>query len=327
MGVADKLVVVDNRWSGQHGIGRYAAEVLARISVPWTPIDPSGRPSSPVDFIRKSVTVNGRKPDLVYSPGYNGFLRRIPQTITVLDLIHLSSSGSLKYRPYYDLFLKPLLKRNGHVITISETSKKEIERWLGDDRVTVINAGMGRSPEFVPEGPAHVAARPYFIYVGNLRAHKNVDTIMKAMRHVADTDLLVVASDTEGVKSLAAECGVSDRVQTESGISDLRLAELYRGARATLQPSLLEGFGLPALESALCGTPVIFSDQCEAVKEICAGGGISIADALDATEWSVAMNSVADGQKFPAGHVIPEHYSWDSVAATISEVLQERLPR
>ncbi|MGV8883233.1 MAG: glycosyltransferase family 4 protein [Rhodoglobus sp.] len=327
MSAADNLLVVDNRWSGQHGIGRYAAEVLARLSVPWTPIEPSGKPSSPVDFIRKGVTVNGRKPDLIYSPGYNGFLRQVPQTITVLDLIHLSSSGSAKYRPYYDLFLKPLIKRNGHVITISETSKTEIEQWLGDDRVTVINAGMGRSPEFVPAGTAHTADRPYFLYVGNLRAHKNVDTIVKAIKQVPGADLLVVASDSDGVKALAAEHDVSDRVQTVAGISDLRLAELYRGARATLQPSILEGFGLPALESALCGTPVIFSEQCESVKEICAGGGISISGALDASEWSAAMNGVTEGQRFPAGHVVPEHYSWDSVASTISEVLSERLPR
>ena len=322
----EPLLVVDNRWSGQHGIGRYAAEVLSRLSVPWSPIDPSGSPSSPVDFVRKDVKVMGRKPDLIYSPGYNGFLRRVPQTITVLDLIHLSSSGSAKYRPYYDLFLKPLIKRNGHVITISETSKTEIEQWLGDDSVTVVNAGMGRSPEFVPEGQAHAADRPYFLYVGNLRAHKNVTTIVKAMQHVSDVDLLVVASDSDGMNSLAAEHGVSDRVQTASGISDLRLAELYRGARATLQPSLLEGFGLPALESALCGTPVIFSEQCASVKEICAGGGIAIHNALDVPEWAAAMNSITDGQKFPEGHVVPETYSWDAVAGAISTVLRERLP-
>lgn len=327
MSVKDPLLVVDTRRVGQHGIGRYAAEVLPRLSVPWTPMDTSGNPSSALDFLRKDITVGGRKPDLIYSPGYNGFFRRVPQTITVLDLIHISSSGSAKYRPYYDLFLKPLIKRNGHVITISETSKKEIEHWLGDDRVNVINAGMGRSPEFVPEGTVHVAERPYFIYVGNLRAHKNVDTIVKAMVDVADADLLVISSDIEGVSALAAEHGVSDRVQTESGVSDERLADLYRGARATLQPSLLEGFGLPALEGALCGTPVIFSEQCESVKEICAGGGISIHNALDPAEWSAAMNGVAEGQRFPEGHVIAENYSWDSVAATISEVLRARLSR
>lgn len=327
MSAEDPLLVVDTRRIGQHGIGRYAAEILPRLSLPWTAMDTSGNPSSALDFVSKDITIAGRKPDLIYSPGYNGFLRRVPQTITVLDLIHISSSGSAKYRPYYDLFLKPLLKRNGHVITISETSKNEIERWLGDDRVNVINAGMGRSPEFVPEGVAHTTDRPYFVYVGNLRPHKNVDTIVKAMRHVKGADLVVISSDSEGVASLAAEHGVGDRVRTESNISDPRLAELYRGARATLQPSLLEGFGLPALESALCGTPVIFSEQCESVKEICAGGGISISGARDASEWSAAMNSVTEGQRFPAGHVIPEDYSWDSVAATISEVLRERLPR
>jgi len=321
----EPLLVADTRRVGQHGIGRYATEVLSRLSVPWVPMNTSGNPSSALDFVRKDVTVDGRNPDLIYSPGYNGFLRPVRQTITLLDLIHLSSYGSVKYRPYYELFVKPLLKRNGHVITISETSKTEIEEWLGDDRVEVINAGMGRSPEFVPDGPAHSAERPYYVYVGNLKPHKNVDSIVKAMRNVADADLVVVFSDSEAVQSLAAEHGVADRVRTLSGVSDLQLAELYRGARATLQPSILEGFGLPAFESALCGTPVIFSEQCQSVREICAGGGIAIAHARDENEWAAAMNSVADGQRFPAGHVLPDNYSWDSVAARISGVLKDRL--
>lgn len=106
-------------------------------------------------------------------PDTTVFLRATPQTITVLDLIHLQSPVAAKYRPYYDLFLKPLLKRNKHVLTISDTSKAHIERWLDDSGVAVINAGMGSSPEFTLDGPSHVAERPYFLYVGNLRSHKN----------------------------------------------------------------------------------------------------------------------------------------------------------
>jgi glycosyltransferase involved in cell wall biosynthesis len=261
---------------------------------------------------------------MVYSPGYNGFLRRVPQTLTVLDLIHLDGPHAPKYLPYYELFLKPLIKRNRYVITISETSRRSIEHWLGDDRVRVINAGMGRSPEFTPSGTRALRSRPYFLYVGNLRAHKNVDTIVKAMRRVPEADLLVVSTDSVGVDSLSARYGVSERVRTTSGLSDQELAELYRGARATLQPSLLEGFGLPALESALCATPVIFSNQCESVREICAGGGIAIMTARDELEWARAMTNVAEGERFPRGHVVPEIYSWDKVAIAVSNVLESR---
>jgi len=317
------MLVVDNRWAGQNGIGRYAKEVLSRLTVPWEPIEPSGSPSSPQDFLLKNLRVNGTRPTAIYSPGYNGFLRNIPQTITVLDLIHLESPGSVKYRPYYDLFLKPLLRKNRHVITISDTSKKQIERWIGDPRVDVINAGMGSAAEFALEGKRISAERPYFLYVGNLRTHKNVSTIVEAMKYLADSDLYIVSSDQSGVAALSEKYDVADRVKIFSGVGDEELASLYRGARATLQPSLLEGFGLPAQESALCGTPVIFWDGCESVKEICAGGGLPVMNAKDAREWASVMAEVREGQSFPSGVVYPARYSWADVGREVSAAVAQ----
>ena len=319
------MIVVDDRWTGQNGIGRYAKELLPRITTPLTSIEHTGSPSSPTDFLLKKVSVEGVTPHAIYSPGYNGFLRNIPQTITVLDLIHLESPGSAKYRPYYDLFLKPLLKRNGHVLTISETSKSHIERWINSSAVTVINAGIGSSPAFTLAGERHQADRPYFLYVGNLRSHQNVDSIVRAIALVPDADLVIVTSDRPAARELAAAHGVSDRVRVFSDLGDVELARLYRGARATLQPSLIEGFGLPALESALCGTPVIFFYGCESVREICAGGGIAVTKATDAGEWADAMRSIAEGQIYPSGAITADDYSWGRVAATVSRTLDRHM--
>ena len=315
------MIVVDSRWSGLNGIGRYSREVLSQLSFEWTPIDPSGRPSAPQDFLTKSVRVGGVRPDAIYSPGYNGFLRGVSQTVTVHDLIHLEGPSAAKYRPYYNLFLRPLIKRNRHVITVSETSKRHIERWIDDDSVTVVNAGNASSPDFRPDGTAFESAQPYFLYVGNLRTHKNVETIVRALVSVPDTDLYLVTSDHEAATALGDKHGVAARIRVFSGIDDRQLAELYRGARATLQPSLLEGFGLPALEAALSGSPVVFFDGCESVREICAGGGIAVQTATDEKEWAAAMASVAEGEVFPSGVVRPEAYSWSSVAATVSETV------
>ena len=315
------MIVVDSRWSGQNGIGRYATEVLSRLSVPWTPIEQSGSPSSPSDFLTKSVKVGGKTPSAVYSPGYNGFLRNVRQTITLHDLIHLQSPAAAKYKPYYNLFLKPLIKKDGHVITVSETSKRHIEKWLNDPSVTVVNAGNASSAAFTPAGDSHPSARPYFVYVGNLRTHKNVDTIVAAMKFIDGVDLYLVTSDSLSADRLSALHGVEDRVKVLTDVDDDSLARIYRGARATLQPSLLEGFGLPVLEAALCGSPVIFFEGCESVREICAGGGYSVAVADDAREWATAMSGIADSEKFPTGRIDPRRYSWDVVAQSVSNVL------
>ena len=317
------MLVVDNRWSGQNGIGRYAHEVISRLTVPWTAIEPSGRPSSATDFLFKDIRVGGKRPDAMYTPGYNGFLRAVPQTITVLDLIHLESARSAKYKPYYEGFLKPLIRRNGHVLTISQTSKEHIENWLNDSRVDVINAGMGSSPEFVVEGDAYSYEKTYYIYVGNLRSHKNVETLLAAMKLIRDSDLFIVCSDPRGVAALVERFNVADRVKVFSGVNDLDLARLYRGARATVQPSLVEGFGLPALESALCGTPVVFYEGCESVREICAGGGVSVSDALGVNEWAEAMVSIRENDRFDPNLIRAANYSWDLVGNAVSTILSD----
>ncbi|MFT2816897.1 glycosyltransferase family 4 protein [Leifsonia sp. A12D58] len=315
------MIVVDSRWSGQNGIGRYATEVLSRLSVPWAPIEPSGSPSSPSDFLTKSVKVGGLSPSAVYSPGYNGFLRSVPQTITLHDLIHLQSPGVLKYKPYYNLFLKPLIKRNRHVITVSETSKRHIEEWINDPAVDVVNAGNASSPAFTTVGGRYSAVRPYFLYVGNLRAHKNVETIVRALKLVDGVDLFLVTSDRDGAKALAARHDVVERVRVFSGLEDEDLACLYRGARATLQPSLLEGFGLPALEAALCGSPVIFFEGCDSVREICAGGGHAIPQADDARSWAARMSEIKDHERFPTGHIESKDFTWSKVADAVSTTI------
>lgn len=315
------MIVVDTRWSGRNGIGRYAKEVTDRLSFGWQAIDSSGNPSSPWDFVTKSVKIGGVNPEGVYSPGYNGFLRNVPQTITLHDLIHLEGPGAAKYRGYYDLFLKPLIKKNRQVLTVSETSKRHLEKWIDDPNVDVVNAGNGSSSAFGRVGDAFETSRPYFLYVGNLKAHKNVRTVIAAMAFMGEFDLYVVTSDREALASLAAEFGVSERIKSFSNIDDTRLACLYRGARATIQPSLLEGFGLPALEAALCGCPVVFFDGCESVKEICAGGGRPVYDSTDVSEWVATLSSISVGERFPENVVSSETYSWDGVARSVSSLL------
>jgi glycosyltransferase involved in cell wall biosynthesis len=316
------MIIADTRWAGQNGIGRYANEVLSRLTVTWSPIAPSGSPSSPNDFLTKRVSVGGIKPAAIYSPGYNGFLRNVPQTITVHDLIHLEGPSATKYRPYYNLFLKPLIRKQRHVLTVSETSKRNLERWIDDSNVRVINAGNGSSPSFMTSGARFQSLIPYYLYVGNLRAHKNVETVMEALSYLKDGNLHIVTKDRRAAEILAAKHGVSQRVRIFSDLNDDALAEMYRGARATVQPSLIEGFGLPALEAALCGSPVIFYNGCESVREICAGGGRAVGVANDAREWAAQMSAVAEDEKFPDGVVLAEKYSWESVSQAVSTTLK-----
>lgn len=59
------MILADTRWSGVHGIGRYASEVLPRLSVEWSALEVGGKPSDPQDFLRVRRTPGG---ETIYSP-------------------------------------------------------------------------------------------------------------------------------------------------------------------------------------------------------------------------------------------------------------------
>ncbi|MBD8467490.1 glycosyltransferase family 4 protein [Plantibacter sp. CFBP 8798] len=315
------MILADTRWSGVHGIGRYASEVLPRLSLEWSPLEVGGKPSDPQDFLRVRRTPGG---ETIYSPGYNGFLARSPQVVTVHDLIHLHPTTNRRavYLAHYSAVLRPIIRRNRLVLTVSETSKRAIEEWVDDDRVRVVNAGNGLSEAFHPDGSSAAQdSAPYFLYVGNLRAHKNVDVVFRALARVPEAKLIVVMNDREGAERRAAELGVADRVEVRSGLTDPELADLYRGAVATVFPSLVEGFGLPAVESIACGTPVIFWEGCESIAEISSGQGFPVGDAHDDLGWAEALRAALTER--PRATASVTSYSWDRTAEIVSQTLRE----
>ncbi|MFI8632564.1 glycosyltransferase [Microbacterium sp. NPDC077663] len=314
-------VFVDDRYRGAHGIGRYAREVLGRVEVPWRGLGLSGTPYAPLDAFRRLSGVAAD--DVVYSPGYGALLRAPRQVLTVHDLIQLQSAlpGRAKFLAYYNGPVRRVVRRAGVVLTVSETSAEAIRAWVRDDAVRVVNAGNGCSAAFTPEGPREAASDPYVLFVGNTRAHKNLDVVLRGVAVAPGVRLrtVVPADEADEVRSLAAAAGVSSRVDVLTGVEDERLAELYRGAAATVMPSLLEGFGLPALESVASGTPVIHWSGCRAVAEIVAQRGWSLADAHDAREWAAAMVEAVGSPRTVSAPV--GVYDWDRTARIVSETL------
>ncbi|MGO1628789.1 glycosyltransferase family 4 protein [Microbacterium gubbeenense] len=308
---------VDTRWEGLHGIGRYAREVCSRLTVPWSSLDLDGAPASPASALAQVP------PGLVYSPGYNGFRHAERQVLTLHDLIHLETPwpSRAKYLAYYNIVVKPVVKRAGVVITVSETSRKAIATWLQDPSVEIINAGLGSSPAFHADVPPAESADPYLMYVGNLRAHKNVSVVLDAMVHVPSSHMrmLIPLSEHDDARRMFAARGLSDRVDLLAGVSDDDLATHYRGAAATVMPSTLEGFGLPALESIMTGTPVLYWRGCSAVAETVGSRGQAIDDANDGEEW---RDAVEDALTSPHRVSSPMNtYDWAKTAATVSDLL------
>ncbi|WP_036319833.1 glycosyltransferase [Microbacterium sp. B24] len=313
-------LMVDDRYVGQHGIARYSAEVLPRLGVSWTPLVLSGKPASALDAFAQLAA---RRDQRMYSPGYAAFISRQRQLLTVHDLIHLQSRGPqrMKYAAYYNLVVRPAILRAGRVLTVSDASADALKEWIRNDGVEVVNTGNACSSAFTADGPVLESHDAYIVFVGNLRPHKNVGVLIEALALLTDLRLKMVIprSEQEEARALASAAGVDARVDLLHGLSDLELAALYRGAVATALPSTLEGFGLPALESTCCGTPVLYWKGCRAVADAALGYGIGVEEAENPDAWASAAEAILAS---PTRIGLEDRPTWDAVAAVVTESLR-----
>jgi glycosyltransferase involved in cell wall biosynthesis len=161
------------------------------------------------------------------------------------------------------------------VTAVSHSVARELEATWGV-RATVVSPGVaaldGKPLEARATHPLEAGAGPYFLFVGPREPRKGIDVLDAAYHRARRRGLeaeLVVVGDGSG------------------RVDDHRLAALYAGALAVVQPSFLEGFGLPPLEAAAHGTPAIVSDLepfsetlGDAALRVGAGDVDALADAL-----------------------------------------------
>ena len=324
-------VYVDTREAGEHkrygvnhGIARYAREIIPRLTIQWVAFDRPFRPSTPMDVLNPNRARLPRSA-LLYSPGYSAGIARCTHLLTIHDLTHMRTRDSRSQyltRAYYERVVKPAIRRARHVLTVSETSANEIRDWLNDEGVTVHNAGIGCSRAFTREGPACTFDRPYFLYVGNFKAHKNPGVLFEAMAAFHDHLLVVVSADADvaTARALAEQYGLTDRLKIRTAVSDDALAALYRGAEALVFPSLWEGFGLPVLEALMTGTKVVYYGAAASVSEICQGGQFAVENAADAREF-VCQMALAIDSPFTCPTDLTQ-FRWETVASNVEMVIR-----
>lgn len=120
-----------------------------------------------------------------------------------------------------------------------------------------------------------VYAKPFLLYVGNIKPHKNLRFLIRAFQHIADRvpyDLILVGrkegflTGDDTIGSLVD--GWEDRIRFTGWVEDATLQQYVAQAEAMVFPSLYEGFGLPPLEALAAGTTILVSD-IPVMREVC----------------------------------------------------------
>ncbi|MDX2119118.1 MAG: glycosyltransferase family 1 protein [Planctomycetota bacterium] len=331
----EQSIAFDARWIGAHGIGRFAAEMRERLPE-LTPAPLAGRPSDPADPWRLHQWTKRAKPRAFFTPGYNAPWRcGVPYVFCVHDLFHLDvpGEGGLAHRLYFNFIVRPAGMRAQRVLTISEASRARILEWSGWPRERVRVIPLGVSAAFSPQGTVHQAVRPYLLYVGNLRPHKNVERLIRAFA-AAKIDqsmtLTLVTKPSPEIMARINDAGVASRVEFAPGLDDAALAARYRGAIAVVMPSLVEGLGMPALEGMACGTPVACSG-IGAPAEVTQDAALHF-DPLREEAIRDAIERIVAGlpdqaAKRERGFARAALYSWERTASIVREEIQSAAVR
>ncbi len=226
--------------------------------------------------------------------------------VTIHDCIHLMFPQYLSSRfalAYARTSMAMAARRAARVMTVSESSKRDIMRFFDTDpeKISVIyNAYDERfGVEPAEEDVLRVRERyqlhdEFVLYAGNVKPHKNLERLIDAFHIVRKRGLdhlkLVLIGD-EISKYAALRRAVHQHqlhkyVRFLGYLPEETLAVMYRLAGVFVFPSLYEGFGLPPLEAMASGTPVVTSNV-SSLPEV-AGDAAVLVDPYD-------PHAIADG--------------------------------
>ncbi|MGK5087258.1 glycosyltransferase [Bdellovibrionota bacterium FG-2] len=238
--------------------------------------------------------------DLYHSPTFASLAwAPCPWVVTIHDLNHLTYGG-LFHKLYYRFLLNRFAKRAAVVCTVSKFSRAEIADWLRvapQDIVIAYNTIDPALAEPVTEGlisgvlgKYRLEKGQYFFALSNPKPHKNVAMLVEAYSKYRETApqawALAVSmkeyADVPGVVALGSVAPHETRA-------------LIEGAGALVFPSLYEGFGLPPVEAAALGVPILVSEippHREGLVDLKAQEAVWL-DPRDSEGWTRAMQQVA----------------------------------
>lgn len=286
---------------------------------------------------------------LWHAPHYNipYYKRKTKLVVTVHDLIHWIFRKDF-FSPaqafYAQTFFRRVAKTADHIIAVSHNTARDLNHYFDVDpkKISVIYESVEKDHARLPESQLQDLRNRYglpetfFLYVGSLKRHKNVQTLLRVFRNLRKNKQLqsgLVIIGGKDKKYPAALCEL-ETLQSGDGIwyfpkmERSELIRFYNASLALVHLSLYEGFGLTPLESMACETPVIASNV-SSIPEI-VGEAAMLVDPLDETQISKALLQMEQDASLRnrlrlKGLERLKKFSWQKTAEQTAEVYQKVL--
>lgn len=308
--------------------------------------------SAPADGLRSllwpAVLDRLEDDDVVHFP--NGLLGRgirCATVVTMNDVMWIEQPEWVDARPwlrrvrqrFYQAGMRWAIRDATRLICISQATADRVMAIDGTAGARIRVAHLAAPPACRPPEDRDAAAaraaklvgspEPYYVVLGKNEPYKAHEVAVDAFARasLAGERLVLVQRTNQGrgLAELARGLGVDARVTWLSGLSQGELVTLLQGAKALLQPSLVEGFGLPVVEAMACGCPVVTSDT-PCLVEVVGGAGLH-ARVRSAEDMATAIRKLHDGvfrdELRARGLERAADFDWDETARLTLEVYRE----
>lgn len=236
------------------------------------------------------------------------------------------------------------------IVTVSDYSRRCIIQHFNSPPERVFVVGEASDPVFRtldnPELTSNMVSmgiapgRRTIVYVGGFGPHKNLETLVAVFDRFASREefgdiLLVMVGEYkrevfhsyyDTIKRQVEVRGIAERVIFTGYLPDEELVILLNLATVLVLPSLMEGFGLPAIEAAACGCPVI-ATAASPLPGLLGEGGLYVdplrREELDAALTRVLRSAALRERMHRAGIAAARELSWEAAARQMLGVLRE----
>ncbi|MEP7162656.1 MAG: glycosyltransferase family 1 protein [Candidatus Moraniibacteriota bacterium] len=242
--------------------------------------------------------------DLIHFPHFNVplfYRRRFVVTIHDLILLHFPTIKASELPPFiywmkywaYRFVIRSAIERARTIFTVSHFTLEDIQKHYPCSREKLFLTYESADPfcRYVrdqekrelfsslhllsTEDEKDLAIRPYALYVGNAYPHKNLESLLDVAHAFPELVFVLVGKEDYFYRALQEKVSHEklSNILFAGFVPDSLLSALYEKARVYLFPSLYEGFGLPALEAAAHGLPVLAADR-GSLREIMGEGAL-----------------------------------------------------
>lgn len=326
---------------------------LIEVAQEASPVDAASADGSRaiLDLWRLTRAVRRDAPAVFFSPSVYTYFPLPPglrAVVTVHDAIAERfpelTLPSRRARLFWRLKVGLAIRQARLVLTVSDYAAREVARVHSVPAEKLRVAVEAPAESYAPAAPAAVAAAAqaaglpegtaWFTYVGGFSPHKHVDVILRALTAIPSAHLLLIGrlqgdaflTVRESLIALIGELGLESRVHWTGFLPDATVAALHTGAIATLLPSASEGFGLPAVEAAACGTPVIATTESPLPQLLPRGGRFVAPGAVEpllAAMRELLQDPVARRAAGIAALAGARALSWDRTARAALAAIEE----